>query len=293
MVEQGRSRPPVVEEGRSRPPVVEEGRSRPRWLRKDEVLSRTSSGETPGEGGFETALARLLNQRGTRRDTGRRRFRDGAGAPPQPTRHPARHRATEVSRRRRRASSANGNLRWSRKDEVLSRDPQARAPQVQGRPSPASPGAVVTDVARAPRVGGWVSEPHWRSSTRGSRCCRTRRGGRRWPGGTRAADVRRARTSPTSSTPGRSSSTAASSPRPRSSAARVEDLVPTTPGDGILAGRRASTPCRARCCPTTTSCMAGTQGMRGHRKSDRLIEVIGRLDAAGGVLRRGRGGPSG
>ena len=73
-----------------------------------------------GAGGFETALARLLNHRKVRR------FRDGAGAPPQPPD------GAEVSRRRWRASSttAGSSTRTAR-----SRSTTAVLNQAGGWPS--------------------------------------------------------------------------------------------------------------------------------------------------------------
>ncbi len=119
------------ETGEERPPQPPQGGRRPRPRAVPPLVAgsftthqgRGSRQARPPEcgGGFETALARLLNHRlsgagvSTSSTTGvRGRFRDGAGAPPQPPPVRGRLRASrqarppgcgEVSRRRWRASS--------------------------------------------------------------------------------------------------------------------------------------------------------------------------------------------
>ena len=105
---------------------------------------------------------------------------------------------------------------------------------------------------------------------------------------------RHARTSPISSTRGRSSSTAAS--RSRRSAARrdVDDLIARTPADGLVAGTARINGDqfgdeRSACAVLSYdyTVLAGTQGALGHRKKDRLFELIERHATSHGVLRRG------
>lgn len=73
----------------------------------------------------------------------------------------------------------------------------------------------------------------------------------------------------------------------------VEDLVASTPGDGILGGTASvgGLPCAVLSYDYLV--LAGTQGMRGHRKSDRLIEVIGRLGLPAVFFAEGGGGRPG
>jgi acetyl-CoA carboxylase carboxyltransferase component len=62
----------------------------------------------------------------------------------------------------------------------------------------------------------------------------------------------------------------------------VDDLIARTPADGLVAGigringDPSARPAPPRCCPTTTP-LAGTQGVFGHRKKDRLFELIERM----------------
>ena len=72
----------------------------------------------------------------------------------------------------------------------------------------------------------------------------------------------------------------------------LEDLVANTPADGIITGigarqrREFGTEERARgVLAYDATVLAGTQGLRGHEKTDRLIEVAEPQSAAAGVVR--------
>ncbi|MGN6605660.1 MAG: acyl-CoA carboxylase subunit beta [Jatrophihabitans sp.] len=70
----------------------------------------------------------------------------------------------------------------------------------------------------------------------------------------------------------------------------VEDLMARTPADGLIGGLARID---GRQCAVLTYdylVMAGTQGMRGHHKSDRLLELIGRLRLPTVFLAEGGGG---
>ena len=124
------------------------------------------------------------------------------------------------------------------------------------------------------------------------------------PGGGRAAPRdraagRRARTSRTSATTARSASTAASR-SPRSARRRAsEDLIEKTPGDGIVTGigavngdvRRERSRCAVLAYDYTV--LAGTQGVRNHRKTDRMLELAERASACRSCCspRAAEGGP--
>lgn len=73
----------------------------------------------------------------------------------------------------------------------------------------------------------------------------------------------------------------------------LADLVVETPADGIVGGTAtvAGMPCGVLSYDYLV--MAGTQGMRGHRKSDRLIEVIGRMRLPAVFFTEGGGGRPG
>ncbi|WP_179661409.1 acyl-CoA carboxylase subunit beta [Nocardioides panzhihuensis] len=73
----------------------------------------------------------------------------------------------------------------------------------------------------------------------------------------------------------------------------LADLVVETPADGIVGGTAtvAGRPCAVLSYDYLV--MAGTQGMRGHRKSDRLIEIIGRMRLPAVFFTEGGGGRPG
>ncbi|MEQ6903456.1 carboxyl transferase domain-containing protein [Nocardioides sp. YIM 152588] len=73
----------------------------------------------------------------------------------------------------------------------------------------------------------------------------------------------------------------------------LADLVTETPADGIIGGTATvdGVPCAVLSYDYLV--MAGTQGMRGHRKSDRLIEVAGRMGLPIVFFTEGGGGRPG
>ncbi|GAA4673029.1 acyl-CoA carboxylase subunit beta [Gordonia humi] len=73
----------------------------------------------------------------------------------------------------------------------------------------------------------------------------------------------------------------------------VADLVLDGPADGIIGGTATvdGTPCAVFSYDYLV--MAGTQGMRGHRKSDRLIEIVTRMDLPTVFFTEGGGGRPG
>lgn len=76
----------------------------------------------------------------------------------------------------------------------------------------------------------------------------------------------------------------------------VDELIRTTPGDGLVGGtatvNRALFGDRAACAVMSYDylVMAGTQGMRGHHKSDRLIGLVERLRLPAVFFAEGGGG---
>ena len=70
----------------------------------------------------------------------------------------------------------------------------------------------------------------------------------------------------------------------------LDDLIATTPGDGLLAGtaRIDGRPCAVLAYDYTV--MAGTQGAVGHRKKDRLFELIERMGLPVVFFAEGGGG---
>lgn len=70
----------------------------------------------------------------------------------------------------------------------------------------------------------------------------------------------------------------------------VADLVVETPADGIIGGTATvdGRPCAVMSYDYLV--MAGTQGMRGHHKTDRLIELVGRLRVPAVFFTEGGGG---
>ncbi|HWJ67226.1 MAG TPA: carboxyl transferase domain-containing protein [Nocardioides sp.] len=73
----------------------------------------------------------------------------------------------------------------------------------------------------------------------------------------------------------------------------LAELVIEAPADGIIGGTAtvAGRPCAVLSYDYLV--MAGTQGMRGHRKSDRLIEVVGRMGLPTVFFTEGGGGRPG
>lgn len=73
----------------------------------------------------------------------------------------------------------------------------------------------------------------------------------------------------------------------------LAELVVDTPADGIVGGTAtiAGKPCAVLSYDYLV--MAGTQGMRGHRKSDRLIEIIRRMRLPTVFFTEGGGGRPG
>ena len=123
------------------------------------------------------------------------------------------------------------------------------------------------------------------------------RGGRAPP---RApADAPRARTSPTSSTRAASSSTAASRSPRSGCAATPTELIARTPADGLIGGTaRINGELhgeRAACAVLSYdyTVLAGTQGAIGHRKKDRLFELIERMRLPTVLFAEGGGGRPG
>ena len=108
----------------------------------------------------------------------------------------------------------------------------------------------------------------------------------------------RARTSRTSSTPAASSSTEGSRSPPSGCAATAE-LIARTPADGLIAGTARINGDlhgeRAACAVLSYdyTVLAGTQGAIGHRKKDRLFELIERMRLPTVLFAEGGGGRPG
>ena len=109
----------------------------------------------------------------------------------------------------------------------------------------------------------------------------------------------RARTSPTWSTPAASSSTAGLRSRPSARAASLRELIERTPADGLVAGTaRVNGDLfgdRSACAVLSYdyTVLAGTQGALGHRKKDRLFELIERMRLPTVFFAEGGGGRPG
>ncbi|WP_307833197.1 acyl-CoA carboxylase subunit beta [Pimelobacter simplex] len=73
----------------------------------------------------------------------------------------------------------------------------------------------------------------------------------------------------------------------------LADLVVEAPADGIIGGTATIDGRPAAVLSYDYLVMAGTQGMRGHRKSDRLIELIGRMGLPTVFFTEGGGGRPG
>ncbi|WP_231123658.1 acyl-CoA carboxylase subunit beta [Nocardioides sambongensis] len=73
----------------------------------------------------------------------------------------------------------------------------------------------------------------------------------------------------------------------------LADLVTETPADGIIGGTATVDGTPVAVLSYDYLVMAGTQGMRGHRKSDRLIEVAGRMRLPVVFFTEGGGGRPG
>ena len=92
-----------------------------------------------------------------------------------------------------------------------------------------------------------------------------------------------------------SSSTGASRSPPSAAAASSQDLIERTPADGLIGGTaRVNGELfgeRAACAVLSYdyTVLAGTQGALGHRKKDRLFELIERMRLPTVLLRRGWG----
>ncbi|HWJ10923.1 MAG TPA: carboxyl transferase domain-containing protein, partial [Nocardioides sp.] len=73
----------------------------------------------------------------------------------------------------------------------------------------------------------------------------------------------------------------------------LAELVVEAPADGIIGGTATveGVPCAVLSYDYLV--MAGTQGMRGHRKSDRLIELVGRMGLPTVFFTEGGGGRPG
>ena len=76
----------------------------------------------------------------------------------------------------------------------------------------------------------------------------------------------------------------------------LSELIERTPADGLIGGTATVNaelfgPERAACAVISYdyTVLAGTQGAIGHKKKDRLFELIERMAPAHGLLRRGRG----
>src|SRR5947209_2693213 len=70
----------------------------------------------------------------------------------------------------------------------------------------------------------------------------------------------------------------------------LDELIRRTPADGLVAGtaRVDGAPCAVLSYDYTV--LAGTQGVLGHRKNDRLCELLARMRLPAVVIRRGGGG---
>src|SRR5204863_9389511 len=73
----------------------------------------------------------------------------------------------------------------------------------------------------------------------------------------------------------------------------LDDLIARTPADGLLAGtaRIDGRPCAVLAYDYTV--LAGTQGMTGHQKKDRLFELIERMRLPTVIFAEGGGGRPG
>ena len=115
----------------------------------------------------------------------------------------------------------------------------------------------------------------------------------------RPARGRRARTSPTSSIRAASSSTGASRSPPSARARELADLIAHTPADGLIGGTaRINGELfgeRSACAVLSYdyTVLAGTQGAVGHRKKDRLFELIERMRLPTVFFAEGGGGRPG
>ncbi len=110
----------------------------------------------------------------------------------------------------------------------------------------------------------------------------------------------RARTSPTSSTRAPSSSTARFAIAAQRGRREVEELIERTPADGLIAGTARINgelfgAERAACAVLSYdyTVLAGTQGALGHRKKDRLFELIERMRLPTVLFAEGGGGRPG
>src|SRR5512144_33517 len=73
----------------------------------------------------------------------------------------------------------------------------------------------------------------------------------------------------------------------------VEDLIATTPADGLVAGLGRVAGAETVVLSYDYTVLAGTQGMHGHRKKDRLFEVAERLRLPVVIFTEGGGGRPG
>ncbi len=73
----------------------------------------------------------------------------------------------------------------------------------------------------------------------------------------------------------------------------LADLVIETPADGLIGGTATVDGIACAVLSYDYLVMAGTQGMRGHRKSDRLLELIGRMNLPTVFFAEGGGGRPG
>ena len=128
----------------------------------------------------------------------------------------------------------------------------------------------------------------------------TRRGPTPWIAGDASAGARPGRTSPTSSTPARSSSTGRWSSPPSAVAEASTISSPTRPPTGwSAASARSTASCStataARCVVASYdyTVLAGTQGTLNHRKKDRLFELAAELRLPVVLFTEGGGGRPG
>ena len=179
-----------------------------------------------------------------------------------------RRRVGEIARRRRHGRDARRPARPAR-----SRSPSPTTAATAAR----SPVAPVAARRRRPR-------PTWPRCSSGTRLGLDEARPDAVARGAAAAGARRGRTSPTSSTRGRSSSTDRRHRRPAAAArARRPDRqhAGRRPDRRHRHGQRrpvrAASSARASPCPTTTPSSPAPRALQNHRKKDRLFELAERL----------------
>jgi hypothetical protein len=122
----------------------------------------------------------------------------------------------------------------------------------------------------------------------------------RWRGGARSTAAPPVRTSPTSSTPARSSSTARCHRAAASTPGSLDDLIARTPADGMIGGIGTvngdlfdTAAAQVVAMSYDYTVLAGTQGTQNHRKKDRLFEMAEQLRLPVVFFTEGGGGRPG